>query len=116
MKRARRRDGETAVWLLLADLYLDRSARLRCLRRAQRISAHDPEAHAELANSLVGLARRRTVARHCAAAVRNCRGHELEDVILYTIQDVGKRAGLPKLADRALRLGRARFPRSAFFP
>ncbi len=100
--------------LLLGDLYQRRANRMKCYRRVLKVMPREAEANAEIA-LLFAEAKDPRYAHHCDAALNYCRGHEVEDVVIYTVVEAAGTIGDDCRARRALRLGRRRFPASLLF-
>ena len=104
-----------SAWLLLADLYHSRAARLAALHRALKLCPHNAEAHAELADLHAESGAKRTVRTHCEAAIRYSGESDIADNVLYTVCEAASRSNLPDIAARARSLGRRRFPKCGLF-
>ena len=102
------------AWVLLGDTYEQRPTRIGCYQQALSVSPRDAEAHAELALLLAKSGDRR-YARHCDMALRNCRGSCVEDDVIYRVLSAANAAEDSARARRAIRIGKARFPRSRLF-
>jgi hypothetical protein len=115
VRRALARCGETEYYLMLADLYVRRDSRMRALLGALRVDAHCAEAHAELALLYARHGDRRRCEICCRQALRWSSTSDVEDVVLHVVVEGAQLMGLARLAARAYRRGRRRFPRSALF-
>ena len=104
-----------AGWLLLADLFVQKKTRSGALARALELAPRNPEVHAELASLSAESEDRDAVKHHGKKALRYCRGFDIEETILWTVYDAARSVALQELAQKALRVGKQRFPESVFF-
>jgi len=102
------------AWLLLGDIYTRANKRVACYRRALRILPTEAEAHAELARLFADRGDRR-FRQHAEAALRNCAKSSVEESVIYTVLEAAREAQSATLASRAIRLGKARYPKSWMF-
>ena len=100
------------LWCMLGDLYTFQKRRMDCCRQALRTDPSDAEANAEIAR-LYAAERDRRYALHFDRALRHCRGADIEESIIYSALEAARAAQDQKRIQRALKLGRRRFPDSS---
>lgn len=98
-------------WILMGDVAVRNSRKLRCYREAIAVDPHNADAHSELAR-LLAADHDPAYVQHARIALRHARGTELEDVTLQNVYEAAQAAGDKRLARRALRFGRERFPQA----
>lgn len=106
--------GHVRLWCMLGDLYTSRHMMLCSLQRALRVDPYDAEANAEIARIYAEKHDKR-YARHFDCALRNCRGVDIEESVIYAALEAAREAGDEARVARAMRLGRNRFPDSSLF-
>lgn len=102
------------AWLLLGDIYTRANKRVACYRRALRILPTEAEAHAELARLFADRGDPR-YRRHAEAALRDCAKSCVEKHVIYRVLEAAREARSAALASKAIRLGKARYPKSWMF-
>lgn len=112
-RHLRENRNQVRLWCLLGDLYTFRKKRLECFRRAVGADPNDAEANAEIAELYAEQGNPR-YAMHLDRALQNCRGVEIEDSIIYSALEAARKAKDQGRTEKALRLGRRRFPDSLF--
>lgn len=105
---------DIALWCELGDLYKWRKKKKMCFQRAIHIDDRDPEANAELAELYAEEGNPRYL-EHAHLALRYCRGFDVEESVILAVLEAGRAARNEKLVQRALALGRSRFPESSLF-
>jgi|GEM_PF-3725790 len=114
LRELKEKPGTTRLWCMLGDLYTHRAKRMDCYREALRIEPSDPESNAEIAR-LYAHQNDRRYKRHFDRTLEFCRGVDIEESIIYSALEAARAARDSEREQRAIRLGRRRFPDCSLF-